>query len=635
MIVISRKRCYAMSGRFKKCHYYSISHYKIQLERLYMKELIFIGSFQMIKKGVYMIKVNNLSYSFPQKDLYNKISFTLEERQHCAFIGTSGSGKSTLIDMIMDPESYMFEGKLEIDPKCRIGYVSQFLQCDKIKEMTVVDYISEEFVRQQNAIATICAEMETSSNMDASLERYQQALDAFDAIGGDDFESNMNKKLGLANLSKHKDLRIGELSGGEFKLIQIIKEMLSRPDLMIMDEPDVFLDFENLNALKNLINTYKEILLVITHNRYLLNHCFNKILHLENMELQEFNGSYREYNFTLLQTKIELQELAVADNEEIDRNERLINKLRFIATNHAEASNGKTLKARVKIQERLEARRIKAPFVAIKEPNIRLTAHNELEETVALKVKDYSVAFDEILLEKVNFEMQSHDKVALIGLNGTGKTTLLRDIFKNDCPAIEINPDIKTAYLSQLQGEMLEESHTILEELLEAGFKTSKEVSAYISDYGFDEEALHQKIASLSGGEKNMLQLAKIALSKANMLLLDEPTSHLDTYSQMALEKAIESYKGAVLMISHDYYPIINCMDYVLIIENKTIRKMSLRKFRKMIYANHFDKDYLEIEQKQKAVETKIAMALRDTQFELAKKLSEELEELIKALKNL
>lgn len=129
-----------------------------------------------------------------------------------------------------------------------------------------------------------------------------------------------------------------------------------------MDEPDVFLDFKNLNALKNLINAHKGTLLVITHNRYLLNHFFNKILHLENMEIQEFDGGYVEYNFSLLQTKIELQELAAADTEEIERNEILIDRLRELATENAEKFRGKTLRARVKFQERLEKRRIKAPF---------------------------------------------------------------------------------------------------------------------------------------------------------------------------------------------------------------------------------------------------------------------------------
>jgi len=460
-----------------------------------------------------MIKVDNLSYSFPQKDLYNNISFTLEDGQHCAFIGTNGSGKSTLIDIIMDPEKYMFDGKLEMDPNCRIGYVSQFSQQGEIKEITVFEYIGEKFIKLQNEITSICSEMETSSDIDSLLEKYQQALDAFDTINGDDFENNINKNLNLANLIKYKDLMISELSGGEFKLIQVIKEMLNSPDLMIMDEPDVFLDFENLNALKNLINSHKGTMLIITHNRYILNHCFNKILHLENMELQEFDGSYIDYNFSLLQTKIELQELAIDDNEELERNEKLIKKLRFLATEYDQSSKGKSLNARVKIQERLEKRRIKTPFVDIKQPNISLVVDNEMVETIALKVNDYSVVFDDVLLENVNFEIKSTDKVAIVGSNGTGKTTLLQEIFKNNHDSIEINEQVEVAYLSQLQGKTLNESNTILEEFFDAGFKTYHEIKSYISNYGFEEEIINQKIGSLSGGEKNILQLAKVSAS--------------------------------------------------------------------------------------------------------------------------
>lgn len=467
-----------------------------------------------------MIKVDNLSFSFPQKELYKNISFTLEEAQHCAFIGTSGSGKSTLIDILMDPERYIFDGMLEMDPTCTIGYVSQFSQLDKSKETTVFEYIGQEFIKIQNEIKSICTEMETSSEIDSLLEKYQLALDAFDSIGGDDFESNINKKLNLANLMKLKDLRVSDLSGGEFKLIQVMKEMLSSPDLMIMDEPDVFLDFENLNALKNLINSHKGMLLVVTHNRYLLNHCFNKIIHLENMEIQEFNGRYIDYNFSLLQTKIELQELTVAENEEIERNENIINNLRVIATYNSEASRGRALKARVRFQERLEARRIKAPFVDIKQPNISLGIDNEIEDSVVVNVNNYSVSFDELLLENVNFEIKSTDKVALIGSNGTGKTTLLREIFKNNHDSIEINTDVKMAYLSQLQSEILKDSNTILEEFIDAGFKTNDEIRSYISNYGFEGEIVTQKIESLSGGEKTCFNWLKFLPGKQTYCFL-------------------------------------------------------------------------------------------------------------------
>ena len=577
-----------------------------------------------------MIKINNLSYSFPNKDLYKEISFNIEQGQHCAFIGASGSGKSTLIDMIMDTEKYLYDGKIEIDSNFKIGYVSQFLKLDKNREITVFEYIAEEFIKLQEKISAICTEMETSLDIEILLEKYQEALDKFESIDGDNYESNITRKLNLANLDNHKDKKISEVSGGEFKLIQIIKEMLNNPDLLIMDEPDVFLDFENLNGLKNLINSHKKTLLVITHNRYLLNHCFNKIIHLENGELQEFDGKYIDYNLSLLQKKIELQELSIADDEEIARNEVLIEKLRERATYNAEASNGRALKARVKIQERLEARRIKAPFVNIKQPNIRLKTDNELEDTIALKVNDFKMAFDKVLLEDANFEIKSNEKVAIVGTNGVGKTTLLKEIFKNNNEAIELNDNIEIAYLSQIQSEILNENNTVFKEFSELGFENRREIRRHLFGYGFNEDIIEQKINNLSGGERNILQLSKVSYMNANMLLLDEPTSHLDTYAQIALENAIKNYNGAILMVSHDYQFINNCMDYVLIIEDKKIRKVNMKKFRKMIYNKYFDREYLELEEKTKLLETKISMALKNMDFETAKKLSCDLEELIK-----
>ena len=321
---------------------------------------------------------------------------------------------------------------------------------------------------------------------------------------------------------------ISNLSGGEFKLVQVIKEMLTGPNLLIMDEPDVFLDFENLSALKDLINSHKETLLIITHNRYLLNNCFDKILHLEDKDIQEFDGNYIEYNFSLLQKKIELQELAIADTLEIERNQGVVEKLTAISMVHTEAARGRALKARKKILERLEARRIKSPFVEIKQPKISLGNPIEIQEKIILHVKDYSVAFEELLLDNVSFEIGSRDKVALIGRNGTGKTTLLRDIYKNNSKSIIIDDEAEVGFLSQVQGEILNESNTIMDEFFDLGLKTYDDIKAYVLDYGFEGEILDQKISSLSGGEKNILQLAKISTGKANMLLLDEPTSHLD-----------------------------------------------------------------------------------------------------------
>lgn len=592
-----------------------------------------------------MIKAEKLSYSFPQKDLYNNISFTLEDDVHCAFIGTNGTGKSTLVDMILQPDNYLYEGKLTVEVPGRIGYVSQFYSVEDKPEMTVFDYLSDEFVRLQGEINRICDEMATTEDFEEVMEHYQKAMDEFQAIDGDFYESNIRKQLKLANLQDYENHLLTNLSGGEFKLVQVIREMMVSPKFVIMDEPDVFLDFEHLNALKNLINAHKGTLLVITHNRYLLNHCFNKILHLENAEIQEFDGTYIEYNFAMLQMKIEQQELAAADLEEIERNRRLVERLRNEATGVDSATKGRTLKARVSLLERLEARKTRSPFVDIKQPAIELytTAQrngrkaepetvSESADQPVLSVEHYSVAFDRQILEDVSFSLQAGEKVAIVGPNGTGKTTILREIYRHANPAVQLDPEAKVAYLSQMHGEVFREKKTVLANFEDAGFEKDADIIEYLKTYGFEEELAYNRVENLSGGEKNLLQLAKISRMDADLLLLDEPNSHLDTYSQLALEASIEKYQGAVLMVSHDFYTVANCMDYVLYVEDKKLRKMSIRKFRKMIYADHFDKDYLELEQKKKETENRIAFLLQAGKFEDARKYCEELETMIERM---
>ena len=579
-----------------------------------------------------MIQVENLSYGFPTKELYKNVSFTLENGQHCAFIGSNGTGKTTLVDMIIDPEKYLYDGKIIKSEESRIGYVNQFSKSEKDQQMTVFEYLSEKFVQNQTETAKVCEEMAVAEDLEPVFARYQELMDLYQAMDGDNYESNIKKQLYLVGMTNHENTEISALSGGEYKLLQVMKEMLQQPNLLIMDEPDVFLDFENMNGLCALINSYKGTLLVITHNRYLLNHCFNKILHLENTDIQEFDGNYMDYNYALLQKKIELQEIVAEEQEEIARAEKMVERLRAEATRASIASFGRTVHAKQTYLDRLKARAIKEPFVEIRLPKITLPDVLE-EDRVVLSVSDYEAAFDETILENVNFELKAGEKVAIVGANGTGKTTLLRDIFKNAHSQIKIQEDVEVGFLSQLHGEMLDESKTVYEEFEALGFEKKADIYHYLKDYCFEEETLTQKIGQLSGGEQNLLQLAKISVSNANLLLLDEPTSHLDTYSQIALEKAVSEYKGAVLMVSHDFYNIVNCADYILFVDEKSMRPMRIRSFRKKIYENHFNKDYLELEQKKKELETRISAALKAKDVNLAKKLCEQLEEIIGKMK--
>ncbi|CUX36051.1 putative ABC transporter ATP-binding protein YjjK [Clostridium sp. C105KSO15] len=580
-----------------------------------------------------MIKVQNLSYSYPQKDLYKKVSFTIEDDVHCALIGTNGTGKSTLLDLLMHSEEYLYDGKIVIDNTDRIGYVSQFSQLDPKEDMTVFQYICDEFVKHEQKLFEFYKEMESAVDLEKIFEEYQKELDEWNAIDGESYEINIKKQLKLANLQKLEEQKISSLSGGEFKLVQVIREMMLSPRFLIMDEPDVFLDFEHLNALKNLINSHKGTLLIITHNRYLLNHCFNKILHMENMDVQEFDGTYTEYNYELLATKIDLEEVAASAQSEIDRQSKILQKSRARATQMDNASLGRAVHARQTLVDRLKARKTKAPFVDIKQPEIYFGLENEVADENILELTDYSVAFDEQILEHVNFEMKPSEHVAIVGNNGTGKTTMLREIFENKKDTIRISEDAKVSMFSQITGSLYDDAKTMIEVFEEKGFSTRSDIENYLKKYGFEGETLDQKVSELSGGEKDLFQLAVLSLENANFLLLDEPTGHLDVYAQIALEQAISEYKGAILMVSHDYYTVANCMDYVLFVEDNTVRRMSNRKFRQMIYANHFDKDYLLLEQKKKETETRIQLLLQKNEFEEAKVMMESLEDCIKRMK--
>ncbi|MBQ1802485.1 MAG: ABC-F family ATP-binding cassette domain-containing protein, partial [Lachnobacterium sp.] len=561
-----------------------------------------------------MIKVENLSYSFPEKELYKDVSFEIEEGMHCAFIGSNGTGKTTLIDMMLNPDKYLYDGKITGLEGKRIGYVKQFEVHDKACKTTVFDYLNEYFVKLLKETEDTCAMMAEAENMDELFEKYQNLLDEYLALDGEHSSTNIYKALKDADLFEKCDLPIKDISGGEFKLVQVIKAMLMKPDLLIMDEPDVFLDFKNLNGLVELIKTYPKTMLVITHNRFLLNHCFNQILQIENCEVQQFVGNFIEYNLMRLETKLENRQIEKQQDEEIEKNEQMVKKLRATATVIDSASRGRQLKARVSYLERLKMNKIKSPFLETPVYDIQIEPSESLEEDeVAIKVSDFGVAFEETLLEKVDFDIKGEEKVAIVGANGTGKTTLLSQIMevanqksknveskngensnKNFDGSIEFSPNAMISILSQTRDDLQE-----------------------------SEDA-----KKMSGGEKNMSQVKEVTSKKPNVLILDEPTSHLDIYAQESLEKALKEYNGAVLFVSHDFYTIATLADRVLLVENNSIRQMSNRAFRKMIYSKHFNKDYLLLEQKKKEVERRIEQHLLKDEFSKAQKLCDELEDI-------
>jgi len=579
-----------------------------------------------------MISVERLSYSFPQKDLFEDISFTIEDGEHCVLVGSNGTGKSTLADILVNTDNYVLHrGKIKKTPGMTCGFVSQFVLHEE-SELSVFAYLSEHFVKLLALADDACMKLETAENYDKAAEEYQAILDRIDAEDGYNYESNIAKLLAGAGLSRLSELSVSAISGGEFKLIRIIREMLTSPDLLVMDEPDAFLDFENIAGLRDLINSYEGTMLVITHSRFLLNTCFDKVLHLENEGIRQFEGSYTEYTFAMLQMKAELMQTTEKEDEWIEIQEQLVEKLRDDAEKVPDTYRGKRLRARVSYLDRLLKHRSEKPFLENRRPQISFKSKEiENPDDVVLSVEHFNVSYDEPLLEDVCFEIGATDKVAFVGRNGSGKTTLMRAMVKGG-EGIQVKGDVTLSFLSQIYGDTLHENISVREEIEEHGIIGRENVIAFLQSYALDGEIIDCKIKTLSGGEKNLLQLALISLGDAPLLLLDEPTSHLDLYSQLALEKAIREYSGAVVMVSHDFYSIANCADYILLFENNTVRRMSARAFRKSVYKKYFSLEYLELEQKKKELELKINALLREHKHKEALQMCKELEEIIQRI---
>ncbi len=523
-----------------------------------------------------MIKVTDLSFGFPQKDLYNSICFEIEEKDHAVLIGSNGTGKSTLVDMLIDPEKYLYDGKIQKDPSVRIGYAAQYVQHEGT--MSSYDFLNEPFSRLLQAADAIAEEMTCAEDMEEVYGRYQECLDGIEAVDGYNTDTNIRKQLALAGLSHITELPVNQISGGEFKLLSIIRNMLLKPQLLIMDEPDAFLDFENLIGLMKLINQYEGTILTITHSRLLLSQCFNKILHLENMELMEFPGTFAEYNQSMLETKIDMQEQHVKDEEWIEIQKKVVDKMRKLATNVDSAAKGRQLHARVSYLERLQERAAKNPFIEDHDYDFTFPEQSEdwpEKDSLLLDIQDYRLSYDREILTGVSFQLKAGEKAAIVGANGTGKSSMLKDLYPL-CSA-----KAETAFFTQIYE---------------------------------DEE-------QLSGGEKNLKQLREIAGGKAGILFLDEPTSHLDTYAQLALEKAINEYKGTVLMVSHDFYTVANCADRIFLLENGTMREMSGRAFRKMVYKKYFESDVFEQEKLRREREIRVNALLKNGKYREAREL--------------
>ncbi len=518
-----------------------------------------------------VLNVNNVSLSFGDKQILNNITFLLNEGEKCALIGDNGTGKSSLLKIITG-EYQKDCGDIVFKKDITIGYVAQNQDIDSSK--TVIEELydcKKEIIEYEKNIRNMEAEMKDISEdkMDEFLNKYHSMTEIFEKMGGYTYKSEINGVLNGLSFSDEGRKMVSLLSGGERTRLMLGKILLNKPDLILLDEPTNYLDIDSVEWLENYLKNVSSTVLFVSHDRYFINKVANKVMELFGSKFLSYNGNYDDF----CEKKEQIIDSANASFEnqqrEIRHQMEVIKKLRSF---NREKSI-KRAESRQKMLDKME--RIEKITDPDNEMRLFLSPSKESGKDV-LSVKGISKKYNErTLFENLDFEIKKGEHVAIIGPNGSGKTTVLKiinNLLKSDDKCeIRIGSNIEIGYFDQ-QSNVVSDDKTLFDEISDAyPAMTQTEIRNTLGAFLFSNDDVFKKIGVLSGGEKCRVVLAKIMLSKANFLILDEPTNHLDMTSKTILEEAINNYEGTVLYVSHDRYFINKTADRILSLENKTL----------------------------------------------------------------
>jgi ATP-binding cassette subfamily F protein 3 len=411
------------------------------------------------------------------------------------------------------------------------------------------------------------------SEMEKIFDQYQMIRDKYDEIEGDTAPARAEKILDSLGLENRADQLVETLSGGEKNILALAKALLLKPDLLILDEPGNHLDYKGLAWLEKFLSEYKESVLIVSHNRFLLDRVCEKIIAVEGRKTNEFAGNYSYYRMNRLRSLVNQQSDFVANQKKIKRIEELVKKFRQMATVTADPAWGQRLRAMKTRYDQEQKNYVEKP--QDNEIKIKMDFQSEKSKAdIALQIRDYSKSFDQLkLFEKTEAGITCGEKVALIGPNGCGKTTLIKDIisegsWEND--VIRVGPSLTIGYCSQHQ-EIFNPEATIEEEIRNLGSLTRSDAYKVVAPFNFSWEDMEKKTGDLSGGEKNRLQMARLIYLKTNFLILDEPTNHLDILSSEAVEEALADFEGTLLVVSHDRYFLEKTVNRIIEVKEKKL----------------------------------------------------------------
>ena len=518
-----------------------------------------------------ILSCQNISKSFGTDEILKNVSFHIEENEKAAVVGINGAGKSTLLKIIMKQEN-PDEGEVTLAKDKTIGYLAQYQ--DVSGHHTIYEEVLDskrDMIEMEERLRDMETQMNTLSGeaLEQLLDTYHKLSHEFEQVNGYAYRSEVTGILkGLGFTEEEFDKKMSELSGGQKTRVSLGKLLVTKPDVLLLDEPTNHLDIESIRWLETFLMNYKGAVLIVSHDRYFLDRVVSKVVEIFQHKGYVYQGNYSDYAKKKAAIRAAMIKQYYNQQREIRHQEEVIAKLKSF---NREKSI-KRAESREKLLDKIE--RIEKPtedntdIRIVLEPNV--VSGNDV-----LKVEGLAKAFSPLqLFSGINFEVKRGERVALIGNNGTGKTTILKiinELISPDAGTVTLGSNVHIGYYDQ-EHQQLHMEKTIFDEIADdyPNLNNTK-VRNVLAAFLFTDDDVYKRIEDLSGGERGRVALAKLMLSDANFLILDEPTNHLDITSKEILEEALKNYTGTVFFVSHDRYFINQTATRILELTGETV----------------------------------------------------------------
>ncbi len=522
-----------------------------------------------------VLSCNNLNKSFGIDSILENVNFTVNEYDKIGIVGVNGTGKTTLFKIISGIYGYD-NGDIYTSKDCEIGYLEQ--NTNFHSNNTVLEEVLEIFneliameysIRQLELQIAKESSNPSSTKLEKIMNEYSNKLELFSDLNGYGYKSEAKGVLkGLGFSDEDMDKPISILSGGEKTRVLLGKLLLKKPTLLLLDEPTNHLDSEAIEWLELFLKQYKGTVILISHDRYFLDQVVNRVFEIHNKKLKTYNGNYSDFiKLSAIEKEIEKKKFE-DQQKELKKQEESIERLKaYGREKHLKRARSKEKAlAKVDVLDKPDGERKRARI----EFNPSVTSGNDV-----LQLRDVSMGYgDRILFKDLNLDIYRGEKVALIGANGMGKSTLFKIIMDELVPLsgdVKFGTNVNVSYFHQEQKTLNLDNNIIDEIWKDNTHLTQTSIRSMLGAFLFEDEEVFKKISTLSGGERARVAILKLILSKANLLLLDEPTNHLDIDSKEVLEDALSGYTGTIFTISHDRYFLNTVVDKILVLDENGI----------------------------------------------------------------